>query len=130
MTISMVKDPIQKQIEYVSLGIWIGLCLITLPAFGTGFALGVFLGGALCLLNYQWLYSHARTAVSLPGRKGSSYMMFKYVLRLGAMAVVILALMTFTKVNIVALLLGLSVIMLGIVSYACYTILFHNRGEE
>ncbi|MEN6474100.1 MAG: ATP synthase subunit I [Syntrophaceae bacterium] len=126
----MVKDPIQKQIEYVSLGIWIVLCLITLPAFGPGFALGVFLGGALCLLNYQWLYSHARTAVTLPGRKGSSYMMFKYIIRLGAMAVVILALMTFTQVNIVALLIGLSVIMLGIVSYACYTILFHNRGEE
>ena len=130
MTTSMVKDPIQKQIEYVSLGIWIVLCLITLPAFGPGFALGVFLGGALCLLNYQWLYSHARTAVTLPGRKGSSYMMFKYIIRLGAMAVVILALMTFTQVNIVALLIGLSVIMLGIVSYACFTILFHNRGEE
>ncbi len=130
MTISMVKDPIQKQIEYVSLGIWFGLCLITLAAFGPGFAFGVFLGGALCILNYQWLYSHARTAVTLPGRKGSSYMMFKYVIRLGAMAVVILALMTFTQVNIIALLVGLSVIMLGIVSYAFYTILFHNRGEE
>jgi peptidoglycan biosynthesis protein MviN/MurJ (putative lipid II flippase) len=126
----MVKDPIQKHIEYLSLGIWIGLCVITLAAFGKGFALGVFLGGALCLLNYQWLSSHARTALTLPGRKGSSYMTFKYIIRLGAMAVVILGLMTFTQVNIIALLVGLSVIMLGIVSYACYTILFHNRGEE
>jgi peptidoglycan biosynthesis protein MviN/MurJ (putative lipid II flippase) len=129
MTISMTKDPIQKQIEYIALGIWIGLCLITLAAVGKDFALGVFLGGALCLLNYQWLYTHARTAVTLPGRKGSSYMTFKYVIRLGVMAVVILALMTFTHVNIVALLVGLSVIVLGIVSYACYTTFF-DRGEE
>lgn len=127
--ISIPKDPAQKKIEYLSYGIWAALCLITLAAFGRALALGVFLGGALGLLNYQWLYSHARTAVSLPGRKGSSYMIFKYALRLGAMALAIVALMTFTKVSIIGLLIGLSVVMLSIVSYACYAILFH-RGEE
>lgn len=127
--IDMPKDPVQKQIEYLSLGIWAGLCLITI-AFSKGLALGVFLGGALGLLNYQWLYSHARTAVTLPGRKGSAYMTFKYLIRLGAMAIAIVALMYFTHVNIVGLLIGLSVVMLSIVCYACYAILFHIGGDE
>jgi hypothetical protein len=125
----MTKDPIQRQIEYIALGFWAGLCALSLAALGKDFALGVFLGGALCVLNYQWLYSHARTAITLPGRKGSSYMAFKYVIRLAVMAVAILALIRFAHVNIVALLVGLSVIMLGIVSYACYTTFF-DRGEE
>jgi hypothetical protein len=122
------KNPMQKRIEYISLGIWIALCALTLIAFGKGFATGVFLGGAICLLNNQWLAKHAKMAITLPGRRSTAYMTWTYLLRMGTLAIIILALITWAKVNVIALLIGLSVVMLSIISYACYTTLF-DRGE-
>jgi peptidoglycan biosynthesis protein MviN/MurJ (putative lipid II flippase) len=118
------KDPIQKRIEYISLTIWIVLCVVSFFVFGDKFALGVLLGGVVCVVNYQWLYSHARGAISLTARQGKSFMAKRYILRLTTTGAVLFALIAYMKVDIIGLLLGLSVMMLGIMSYACFIYIF------
>ena len=118
------KDPIQKRIEIIALSIWLVLCVSSFFLFGDKFALGVLLGGVVCIVNYQWLYRHARSAVSLTARQGRSFMAKRYILRLTTTGAFLFALIALLKVDIIGLLLGLSVIMLGIMSYACFIYIF------
>ena len=118
------KDPIQKRIEYISLTIWIALCVVSFFLFGDTFALGVLLGGVVCIVNYQWLYRHARAAISLTARQGKSFMARRYILRLTTTGAVLFALIAYMKIDIIGLLLGLSVMILGIMSYACFIYIF------
>jgi len=120
----ITKDPIQKRIEYLTLAIWISLSVIGYFLFETKFALSVLLGGILCLVNYQWLYRHAKAAITLTAKQGKSYMARRYILRLTTVAVSLFVMITILKVNIVGLLLGLSVVILGIMSYACFIYIF------
>jgi len=114
------KDPVQKRIEIISLSIWSVLCVLSYVLFGQNFAMGVLLGGIVCLLNYQWLYRHAKSAIALTARQGKSFMAKRYILRLATTGAAIFALIVYLKVDIIGLLLGLSVIMLGIMTYACF----------
>jgi hypothetical protein len=76
------------------------------------------------MINYHWLYSHAKTAVSLTAKQGRSFMAKRYILRLTITGASIFALIAYLKVDIIGLLLGLSVVMLGIMSYACFIYIF------
>lgn len=118
------KDPIQKRIELITLAIWIVLCISALLLFGDKFALGVLLGGTVCIANYQWLYRHAKAAVSLTAKQGRSFMAKRYILRLATTGTVLFILIAKINVDIIGLLLGLSVVMLGIMTYACFIYIF------
>lgn len=118
------KEPAQKRIEIISLMIWGSLCVLSFFLFGQSFALGVAAGGILCLINFQWLYRHAKAAVSLTTNKGKAFMAKRYILRLAIMAVTLYALIVYVKVDIIGLLLGLSVVILGITTYACFIYIF------
>lgn len=118
---SASKDPVQKRIELIAYALWASLCIASLPLFGKDFALGVLLGGGVCLVNYQMLWRHTRSSVSLAAKQGSSFMVKRYFLRLALTAAVLYVLIAILNVNVLGLLLGLSVIMVGVMSYACYT---------
>jgi len=118
---SVSKDPVQKRIEFIAYTMWAAFCIASLPLFGQDFALGVLLGGAVCLGNYQLLWRHARSSVELNSKQGSAFMIRRYILRLALTGAVLYALIALLHVNVLGLLLGLSVIMLGVMSYACYT---------
>lgn len=118
------KDPVQKRIELISVTIWLVLCVLSFFIFGNKFALGVLLGGIVCMINYQWLYSHAKAAVSLTAKQGGSFMAKRYILRLTITGASIFALIAYLKVDIIGLLLGLSIVILGIMSYACFIYIF------
>jgi hypothetical protein len=118
------KEPAQKHIEIISVMIWISLCIVSLFLFGQNFALGVVAGGVLCLLHFQMLYRHARAAVSRTTSKGKAFMAKRYALRLAIVFAVLYALIVYVKVDIIGLLLGLSVVILGITTYACFTYIF------
>jgi len=124
----MADEPSLKNIEYLSIGIWLGLCILSYPLAGWGYCLGIFLGGAIVFVNFQWMQSQAKVAITMKNKKASLYMVMKYLLRLTLTAVVLYALIVFTKVNILALLIGVSVVMLSIFAYTCISIFF-NRGE-
>jgi hypothetical protein len=118
---SASKDPVQKRIELIALALWATFCIISLPLFGTKFALGVLLGGLVCLANYQLLWRHAKSSVTLTAKQGSVYMIKRYIMRLALTGAVLYVLIARLHVDTLGLLLGLSVIMLGVMSYACYT---------
>jgi len=115
------KDPIQKRIELIASALWASFCVISLPLFGSKFALGVVLGGLVCLANYQLLWRQVKSSVTLAANQSSAYMIRRYILRLALTGVVLYVLIAVLQVDTLGLLLGLSVIMLGIMSYACYT---------
>jgi hypothetical protein len=125
---AMAREPSLKSIEHLSIALWLGLCLLSLPFAGWNYALGIFLGGAIIFINFQWMHSQAKVAVMMTGRKGSAYMVIKYLFRLAVTAVVLYALIVYTEVNILALLIGVSVVMLSILAYTCFSIIF-NKGE-
>jgi hypothetical protein len=100
---------------------WAAFCVASLPLFGKDFSLGVLLGGGVCLANYQLLWRHARSSVTFTAKQGSAFMIKRYILRLALTGAILYVLIAMLHVNVLGLLLGLSVIMLGVMSYACYT---------
>ncbi len=122
--VAIPKEPDQKRIEILSVGIWVVISAVSYLFFGERFAFGVLIGGVLCLINFQWLYRHAKAAVSLTTNKGKAFMAKRYFLRLGIMGVILYALIALAKVDVIGLLLGLSVVILGITSYACFIYIF------
>ncbi|MFY9398141.1 MAG: ATP synthase subunit I, partial [Desulfomonilia bacterium] len=76
------KDPAQRRIEFLSAGIWLVLCTAGFFLAGPDFALSVLIGGLVCMVNFQWVYRHAKTAVTLTARQGRSFMARRYVIRL------------------------------------------------
>jgi peptidoglycan biosynthesis protein MviN/MurJ (putative lipid II flippase) len=115
------KDPVQRRIEFIACTMWAAFCVAGLPLFGKDFSLGVLLGGGVCLANYQLLWRHARSSVTFTAKQGSAFMIKRYILRLALTGAILYVLIAMLHVNVLGLLLGLSVIMLGVMSYACYT---------
>jgi hypothetical protein len=101
---------------------------LSLPLGGWDYGLGIFVGGAIVFINFNWMHSQAKVAVTMRGRKASIYMVLKYFFRLAVTAAVIYALIVHTRVNIPALLIGISTVVLSIFAYTCFSIIF-NRGE-
>lgn len=118
------KEPAQKRIEAISLAIWMTMCALSYLFMGSQFAFGVLVGGIICLINFQWLYRHAKAAVSLTTSTGKAFMAKRYILRLAIMGIVLYALIAYVKVDVIGLLLGLSVVVLGIMAYACFIYIF------
>lgn len=118
------KEPEQKRIEVISLAIWMAMCILSYLFMGAQFAFGVLAGGIICLINFQWLYRHAKAAVSLTTSKGKAFMAKRYILRLAIMGIILYALIAYVKVDVIGLLLGLSVVILGITTYACFIYIF------
>jgi len=122
--VSNFEDTVQKRIEYLSLTIWLVLCISTLLAIDKSFASGVFWGGVICMANFQWMKRHACRAINLPANKGTSYMIIRFILRLTVIGIAVLAILTWAHVNIIGLFLGLSIVMCSIMGYAWFSYLF------
>jgi hypothetical protein len=115
------KDPVQRRIEFIALALWAAFCIVSLPLLGFRFALGVLLGGGVCLANYHLLWRHAKSSVTLAAKQGKAFMIKRYILRLTLTGAVLYVLIAQLHVDTLGLLLGLSVIMFGVMSYSCYT---------
>ncbi|HPP80110.1 MAG TPA: hypothetical protein PLQ43_04355, partial [Deltaproteobacteria bacterium] len=57
------KDPVQRRIEFIAYTLWALASVAGLSLSGADFALGVFLGGLVCIANYHLLWRHARSSV-------------------------------------------------------------------
>jgi hypothetical protein len=125
---TMAKEPSINSVIYLTIAVWLGMCLLSLPIGGWDYALGIFLGGAVVFVNFNWMHSQAVAAVTMSRKKASIYMVIKYLLRLGVTAVIIYALMVYTRVKIPALLIGISTVIISIFAYMGFSIIF-NRGE-
>ena len=77
--------------------------------------LGVFLGGCLCSINFHWMYHDAAKALQGATDKAPRKMVGFFYLRLAVTGIIIFILITQTPVNIIALVVGLSAVIITVV---------------
>lgn len=110
------KDQIQKKIEIAN---WIFLALFFIPSLifaPLKFALGVLLGGFISIINFHWLVRGLQNAFQNLGDEGNikTPIMTKYIIRLVIIGVVLFLLISGGTVSVVGLVIGLSVVVIGI----------------
>jgi len=111
------KDLTQKRIEITN---WIILAVLFISSLIFApwkFALGILLGGFISIINFYWLGRNLQNVFKNLGDKGNikGPVMVKYYIRLAITAVAIYFLITGDTVNVVGLLVGLSVVVIGII---------------
>jgi hypothetical protein len=96
---------------------WILLLLLTVTGYLFGsvrFAASVLTGGLLAIVNFYWLRSILQRALRLSNSTASRFTLVKYLVRLAALALIIYLLIKVAGIHLLGLLLGLSVLVLGI----------------
>jgi len=109
------KDPLQQKIEianWVLLGVFV---LFSLVIMSFKFALGVLLGGLICIVNFYRLHKNLADVITRSPGSAKSSMMFKYYIRLAVTAVVLYFIVTSDIVDVVGLLIGLSIVVINII---------------
>ncbi len=112
------KDPLQKKLErrnWIWLTALLILSLIFMPA---NFTTGILLGGLISIANYYWLYLSLRKAFRQISDRSKTVVMVKYYIRFALTGVVLYFILTKTPADVFGLLLGLSVVVINIVSSA------------
>jgi len=107
----------------VTAGSWLllGAFAIAGAVFASlSFAAGVMAGGVVAIANCHWLYRILQRAMQLPAPEAVRFARFRYLIRLGIIAVIVATLIIYGKINIFGLLLGLSVVVLAIIAVAAY----------
>ena len=111
----IVKDPLQKKIEFIN---WIVLAILFIPALiltPFKFALGILLGGFISIINFYWMERGLRGLFTNTSENVKGPVMVKYYIRLAMTAVVLYFLIANETVNVIGLLIGLSVEVINIV---------------
>ncbi|MBW2071611.1 MAG: ATP synthase subunit I [Deltaproteobacteria bacterium] len=113
----MLQDEaLLKRIEMI---IWVLLGILSLTSFALcpfKFSLGVFIGGVLAVGNFYLMKRNLRRALDPARLSGARFFyLFKYYLRFAALGIIIALLLISGRVSPFGLLLGLSIIVIGIV---------------
>ena len=111
------KDLLQKRIEIAN---WIVLAVLFLPALILAplkFALGVLLGGFICILNFHWLGRSLHGAFQKLGNSGNikTPVMIRYYIRMGVTGIILYLLIDGGAVDVIGLIVGLSVVVINII---------------
>lgn len=112
-----VKSVLQRKIETVN---WVILGISVILSFvfvSEGFALGILFGGLISIANFYWL---SRDLVNLFQRLSDTaqprrFVMTRYFLRLFVTGLVLFFIVTQVPVSIIGLILGLSIVVIGVV---------------
>jgi hypothetical protein len=91
------------------------------------FAAGVTTGGCLALLNFLWLRVALEKILQLPAGQATRSANIRYIMRLSALGFILWALIVKAHISIPGLLVGLSVLVIGIVLLTMYRLL-HMGG--
>ena len=117
----VIKDEaLLKKIELCN---WVLLAILSIGSlvfFSSQFALGVFLGGVLAIANFYLMKRSLMRALD-PKRKGKSRFLYllKYYLRFVALGLIIALLLIKGWASPFGIVLGLSIIVLGIALVGC-----------
>jgi len=109
------KDPLQQKIEmanWVLLGVFV---LLSLVVMSFKFALGVLIGGLICIVNFYRLHKNLVDVITRSPQSAKSAMMIKYYIRMAVTAVVLYFIVTSGFVDVVGLLIGLSIVVINII---------------
>lgn len=91
------------------------------------FAAGVAAGGSLALLNFFWLRIAMQKILQMPAGQATRSANIRYIMRLSALGFIIWVLITKANISIPGLLVGLSVLVIGIFVLTLYRLL-HMGG--
>jgi hypothetical protein len=119
-TVRITDDNI---VTVVAAGSWVLLALLTIGALAFGsprFAAGALAGGLLAIANFFWMLSILKRVLLMPGGKPGRFVQFRYILRLGIMALVIWLLIVRIGIDVIGLLVGLSVPVINIIALSIY----------
>jgi hypothetical protein len=122
----IVKDPLQKNIEFVN---WIVLAVFFIPALiltPFKFALGILLGGFISIINFYWMERGLCGLFIKTSKNVKASIIIKYYIRLGLIAIVLYFLIANGTVNVIGLLIGLSVVVINIIVTLITTIAKKN----
>jgi hypothetical protein len=118
-----VNDPDDRLLERIALQNWLVLVvLVTMSLLwrSAPITLGVFCGGLVAIISYRWLHQSLKRVLHQPDSGSARGFQARYLLRLGALAVIIFVLLTRVEVHPVGLAAGLSVV---VVNLLCTTLL-------
>ena len=87
------------------------------------FAAGVAIGGCLALLNFFWLRIALQKILQMPAGQATRSANVRYIIRLSALGFILWVLITKADISIPGLLVGLSVLVIGIVLLTLYRLL-------
>jgi membrane-bound metal-dependent hydrolase YbcI (DUF457 family) len=126
----IVKDPLQRKIEFTNWIILAVLFVISLFFASEKFALGVLLGGFISILNFYWMERGLRGLFQKIGGNVKGPVLFKYYIRLAITAVVLYFLIAYETVNVIGLLIGLSVVVINIITLVIISLSKNNFLKE
>lgn len=109
------QDPLLKKIKARN---WLAVGFATLASlifWSLPITLGVFLGGCICSFNFHWMYRDARRALQKSPDKGPRQVVWRFYLRLVTTGIVVLLIITQTPANMIALVFGLSIVIITVV---------------
>lgn len=95
--------------------------LISLLVCPLSFSAGIFIGGLLSIANFYWLRNILQRALELQPHNAPRFAVLRYIVRLALLAGIIFLLMTSGKIDIFGLLLGLSVLVINIITLSIYS---------
>ena len=126
------KDLIQKRIEIAN---WFFLAVLFIPSLifaPLKFALGVLLGGFICILNFHWLGRSLRGAFQNLGDSGNirTPVMARYYIRLAVTGIILYLLITGGAIDVIGLIVGLSVVVINIIATLIATAIFKKNSLE
>jgi hypothetical protein len=126
----IAKDPLQRKIEFRN---WIILAVILISSSiftPVKFSLGILLGGLISILNFHWMGSGLRGIFQNINGNIKGTVMIKYYIRLALIAVVLYFLISSDIVDIIGLLIGLSVVIINILTTTIIALAKKNFIEE
>ena len=77
--------------------------------------LGVLSGGLVAIAGYHWLHYSLKKMLAHADKRSATGFQLSYIIRLGALAAVLVVLIVVVKVNPIGLALGLSVVVINII---------------
>jgi len=92
------------------------MLLLSFPFAGYNFLLGLLLGGLISIANFYWMGRDLRSAFQKLSDHLKVFVLFKFYIRLGITAIVLYLIISRTPADIVGLLIGLSVVIMNIVT--------------
>ncbi|MBN1471818.1 MAG: ATP synthase subunit I [Syntrophaceae bacterium] len=132
----IVKDPLQKRIELTN---WIILAIIFSIALifslfkfvSFEFALGILLGGFISIVNFFWMERGLRKFFG----RNTDYIkghqiVGKYIFRIIVTGIVLYFLIAYKTVNVIGLIIGLSVVVINIITTAIISLTKNNFVKE
>jgi SNF family Na+-dependent transporter len=94
------------------------------------FALAVFLGGLIILANIytlDWIFKRGfKPKERKDGKKLSPFFIWSILIKMGAVAVIVIVLIKYFKIDIVGFLIGASILFLSLLT----DLLFHDSDED